>query len=341
MPKKILIIQTAFLGDVILTLPIIQSLKTTYPDCLIDFLCIPYTVEVLQNNANINEVIVYDKHKSGKINGIKKICNYLITKKYELAIIPHRSIRSGMIALLAKIPIRIGFEKLFFNWLYSKTVRYNSENHEVERNLSLIDEYSPVEINKTPQIITKNESILDPIDNIKKAVNISEYKKLIAVAPGSIWFTKRWPIEYYYELCVKLYHEKFLIIFIGGKNDKDTVNILSSKISGSINLCGELNIKETAVLLRRCNLLIANDSAAVHIASSVGLVTIDIYGPTVPEIGFSPLSEGSKVLGYNNLNCRPCQIHGSKKCPVGSFDCMKNITPQFVFEKAKEILGDE
>jgi heptosyltransferase-2 len=339
MSKKILVMQTAFLGDVILSLPIIYNIKRNYPDYLIDFLCIPYTKEVLLGNIYINQVIVYDKHKTGKIEGILDISRYLHSQNYDLAIIPHRSIRSGIIALLAKIPERIGFDKLFFNWLYTSTKIYNRNIHEVDRNLDLLEDFHPDDIRKIPEIITGNEKTHKLPAIFEKINNLPDNTKIIAVAPGSIWETKRWLPEYYHHLCARLAKEKFVVVFIGGKNDRKIVEAISTGLNGTINLCGELDIKGTALILKKCALLIANDSAAIHIASSVDLPAIDIFGPTVPEFGFPPLSKGSINIEDKKLNCRPCGIHGAKKCPVGTFDCMKNISPDLVYDSVKEIVG--
>ena len=333
---KALIIQTAFLGDLILTLPIIQTIKKNQHDSIIDVLCIPYTCSILQNNPYINKTIVFDKHVYKDYSDVYTLGNELKLYKYDYAILPHRSVRSGMIAMLARIKNRIGFKKPFFDWLYTETVEYNSEIHEIDRNLSLLNSFGFKTYYRVPELFPNNfdiSKVNDLLDKIK-------HDRMICVAPGSKWSTKKWGKENYNSLCKELIISGYNVVLIGSKDDMIECNYIQSQNEKIINLCGLLTVNETVVVIKKSSLLISNDSAPVHIASATGTAVIDIYGPTDPSIGFYPISDKSICIQNESLDCRPCSIHGGIVCPIETFDCMNSITPEMVFSKVMDILNE-
>jgi heptosyltransferase-2 len=334
---KVLVIQTAFLGDLILTLPIIQTIKKNQNDSIVDVLCIPYTCTILQNNPYINRTIVFDKHTHRKYSDIYALANDLKSQNYDYAIIPHRSARSGIIAMLARIENRIAFKKLFFDWLYTETVEYNSAIHEIDRNLSLLNSFDFKIYYKVPELFPSHGDIF----KVNILLGKIDYDKMICIAPGSKWNTKKWSKENYSLLCNKLLLNGYNVILIGSKYDTVECEYIKSYNENVFNLCGLLTINETAVVIKKASLLISNDSAPVHIASATGTTVIDIYGPTNPEIGFSPISDKSICIQNKNLNCRPCAIHGGKVCPTKTFDCMNSITPEIVFSKVMDIFNEQ
>jgi heptosyltransferase II len=334
---KILVIQTAFIGDLILTLPMIQTIKKNIPSAKIDVLCIPYTKSILDNNPYINNVIVFDKHQKRKITDLKILSENLDKQNYELAIIPHRSIRSGLIAMMAKIKKRIGFKKPFFDCIYTETIDYPFGIHEIDRNLSLLKSFGFKEYSRIPELFPPGVTELT-VSNLLASNNID--KDFVCIAPGSKWYTKRWLPEYYKILSYKFISSGLPVILIGGNEDGNVCNFITIGTNHIINTCGKLSLQETALLIKKSVLLISNDSAPVHLAGAVNTPVIDIYGPTTPEIGFYPISDKYLSIQIEELNCRPCGIHGGNKCPVGSFDCMKNILPDYVFEKAISIINE-
>ena len=193
---KILIIHTAFIGDIVLSTPLIQKLKDLYPKSEIDYLTLPTNQSVLYNNPNLNEIILYDKKGKDKgIKGFLKVLKILKQKKYDYAVIPHRFIKSILLAKLAKIPDIVGFDVATGSSLLDKKVHYDMKKHEVERLLNLVGyegEKIPVRIYPAKENFVK----------IEKMLTISGYtgkkeQKLILVAPGSQRPEKMWPIEKY------------------------------------------------------------------------------------------------------------------------------------------------
>lgn len=338
--KKILIIQTAFLGDVILTLPLLQVLKKEFPSAEIDFLCIPATSDLLKNNPYIKEVIVYDKNKSG-FKGFLDLIKKLRNKKYDLLISPHRSYRSSLISYFSSAGKTVSFDKSSLSFLYDYKVHYESNIHEIQRNLCLLGPTGKMESQIIKPELFPGESERKKIDKLFTQNKINAGDKLIAIAPGSVWFTKRFPEDKFVKLCDLLESLECKILLIGGKSDSRISDyILTHSVNKNIiNTTRSLSILESAELIRRSSLLITNDSAPLHIANSVGTDVIAIFGATVPSFGFYPYGRSDIVIETNGLSCRPCSIHGGNKCPIGTFECMLKINEENIFESVKKILS--
>lgn len=324
--NKVLIIQTAFLGDVILTLPLVQVLKKYKPELRIDFLCIPETADILKSNPDINQVILYDKRQYKGIRKLFNLTNKLKKNKYDLIISPHRSARSALITYFTSARYSIAFDTSAFRSLYKIKIPYQKDIHEIHRNLSLL---KPLGINEN-QIIKPDIYIGDSerkrIDEIFEAHNFKSSDKVVAIAPGSAWFTKRFPQEKFLKLIQNL-NKQIKITLIGGKNDILIGEYLKSNYNNSnlTNLIGELSILESAEAIRRSQILITNDSAPLHIGNAVETDVYAIFGSTIPQFGFYPYGKNDIVFEINGLACRPCGIHGRTACPLGTLECMMAI----------------
>lgn len=342
MNRKIVVLQTAFIGDVILTLPMVQLLKKRYPTVAIDFIATKRASGVLQNHPDISEVIIYDKYGEDKgFKGFRRLTDLLKSKKYDAAIVPHRSIRSALLIYLSKITTRIGFNRSAGKIFFTHVEKYRFDLHEVERNISLL---KPLLIETQKKELPRLYPSLEDKKIVGKILfeeEILETSRLIGIAPGSVWNTKRWTKEGYLQLVRKLLSEKYIICFIGGKEDVKLCNeiINNTTPGGVVNLSGKLTLLQSAELIRRCRVLITNDSSPVHLAAAVDVPVVAIFGPTVSSFGFAPYSNGSVIVDINDLDCRPCAIHGGDKCPIGTFDCMRKITHEIVFEKVVEVLN--
>jgi heptosyltransferase-2 len=336
--KKILVIQTAFIGDVILTLPLVQVCKRTVPEAAIDFIAIPSTAPLLRNHPDIRQVIVFDKKNTEKgIRGILKIARRIKAEQYDLALIPHRW--SAEIAWLGRVPETIGFDISARAFLLKKKVKYERNIHETERNLKLL---TPLGINwdsKELPNIYPGDGDRNAVNQLLTTWNIPTSDKCVAAAPGSVWNTKRWLEERFVELCQSLVRTGFETILVGGKEDGELCARIQQKVNSPLvhNASGNLSLLESAELIRRCRVLVSNDSGPMHLAVAVRTPVIGIFGPTVPAFGFSPFGERDAVIEIKDLSCRPCSIHGGKKCPIRTFDCMVRITSEQVFLKVKEL----
>ncbi|OGC88847.1 MAG: lipopolysaccharide heptosyltransferase II [candidate division Zixibacteria bacterium RBG_16_48_11] len=335
--KRILIIQTAFPGDLILTTPLIRTAKEKYPDSELHILVIPQTQELLKNNPHIKGMIVYAK-KGGNGLGFWQAVKKLKSMQFDLALIPHRSFRSGLLAKLANCKRRVGFKNSAGRIFLTDRVEYRLDQHEMVRNLSLLGfegaQPEPVlaELFPGKEEYSKVEAFLE-----KGNAKIGD--DLVCIAPGSVWATKRWLPERFAqvgELLMK--KEQVKVVLIGSGDDYRLAEEIASMMAvRPINACGKLNLLESAALISKAKLVISNDSAPTHMAVAMRTPVITIFGSTVPEFGFYPYGE-SNVIIQKQLYCRPCGIHGLKRCPEGHFRCMKEISAEEVFLAAEKIL---
>jgi heptosyltransferase-2 len=339
-PKKILVFQTAFLGDVILTLPMIQVLKRSFPEAMIDVVTTPAASPLLQH-PDISTVIPFDKRKTQRgIGGILSLARRIRLRRYDIAIVPHRSFRSALVVALGGIPIRIGFSTASGKFLYTHIEKYDKDRHEIERNLNLL---SALDISVTAKELPSlypDESAVRTVDKFLFEREILRDHTIVAVAPGSVWNTKRWLADRYAELSLKLAERGCEVVIIGGREDADIGRSIveSAKHKLVHDATGKLTLPESAELIGRCSVLVTNDSAPLHLGVALRTPVVAIFGATIPEFGFAPYGERDVVIETRGLHCRPCGIHGGKTCPTGTFDCMNRIETQMVYDAIVKLL---
>lgn len=330
--EKILIIQTAFPGDAILTLPLTKFLKTK--GYFVSVLCIPATENIFSNSPCVDETIVYDKrHRNKGFKGLISIISKIRAKKFVKIYSPHRSFRSTLIAYLSGTKLTYSFDKSSFSFLYSKKVKYDINRHEVFRNLELAGFSNEISLSEL-----KPEIRFSDLKNELALIFKDNFQKTIVIAPGSVWNTKIYPAEYFREICKIMLEKKYRIILVGSGDDLSVCNFISESSDEILNLAGKLSIIESISLISKCDLVIANDSAPTHMAQCTDTPVLTIYCSTVPEFGFYPVWNNSKFIGVNNLACKPCGIHGYKECPKKHFKCGWDLKPDSVIEKIEEIL---
>ncbi|MBT7788013.1 MAG: glycosyltransferase family 9 protein [Calditrichaeota bacterium] len=325
---RILIIQTAFIGDVILMTSLIRAVRNHFPKSIITALTLPGSAPIIQNQ--VDSVIKFDKHdKQNRRKNWDETLRRVKDSQFDLALIPHRSFRSGLLASKAGIPTRIGFSRGSGSIFHTIKVKYPKNLYEGERNLRLLDPLSIIECSGLPHLVpseSDNQTVSDI--HMKLSLNAGKYA---VIAPGSIWFTKRWPADYYAEL-VTTFQEKANLntLVVGGKEDQLLGNDV--QINKEFNLSGKLSLMESAALIRDSAFLIAGDSAPSHLATAMGSRQIIIFGSTSPKFGFAPDTENAKIIEAKNLWCRPCTNHGRRQCPLWTkFRCMREITPNDIF----------
>ncbi len=335
MGTKILIIQTAFIGDAILTLPLIQEVYKRYKNPSIDVICIPSTKDIFSSSPYVNKTFVLDKKNKHK--SILQTIKFALTirkNNYELLLSPHRSFRTSLVVLLSGAKNKIGFDVASLSFVYSEKIKYEKDFHEVKRNLSLLNDKKLLENWKIlPECILPelDESIAGEIKG----------KRFITIAPGSVWATKKYPWEYFSVVISELINDGFEIALIGGSEDKELCEKIKNhtdKSNGILNFAGKLNLLESISLLKRSELLISNDSAPTHMGMCADIPVLTIYCSTVPEFGFYPYNGKSAFVSYNELDCKPCGIHGHDKCPVKTFDCGKKLLPSDILKEVYILL---
>lgn len=340
-PKRILVFQTAFLGDVILTLPMIQLLHRQYPAAEIDVVTTPKAAELLMNHPAVSTIIKFDKRNAQKgMKGIAAMAVFLNQRNYDLAVAPHRSLRTSAILALSGIKERIGFSNAAGRFLYKHVVRYSKTLHEIDRNISML---IPLGIKNTDRELPTLHPSTGDEEYIGKFLferELLNQERMIAVAPGSVWNTKRWPVERFAQLSVMLAEAGYEILIIGGKEDAELGSAIveTAKHKHIYNATGKLTLLQSAELIGRCKALITNDSAPLHMAVAMRTPVAAIFGATVPSFGFGPYGDHDIVIETKDLDCRPCAIHGGNTCPIGTFVCMKNIEAERVYRSVERLL---
>lgn len=310
--KKILVIQTAFLGDVILSTPLISELRRLFPEATIDVLVKKGNEGLLANNSKIRHVYTLDK-SNGKWRSISTLIRTFRTNKYDLLINLHRFGSSGIISVLSGAKEVCGFDKNPFSRLYHKRYphRIGDGTHEVSRNLSIIQDLGGQALIR-PEIFPSEED--------KRWVETFQKKPYLVIAPASVWFTKQLPESKWVEICNQT---EDLVFIIGAASDSDLAERIRVRTTNPqvVNLCGQLSLLQSAALMKgaiRCHV---NDSGPLHLASAVNAPVTAYFCSTIPSFGFGPLSDDSKINEVKGLTCRPCGIHGHRTCPEGHFRC--------------------
>ncbi len=326
--NKIVVIQTAFLGDVIMSTPLIRALREVFSSSEIDVLTIPETSIIFKECPYITNVLVFDKKKSWrKIVFFLELVFVLRKRNYDLAISIQGSLTSSLLMVLGGIPTRVGFAR---QKLVTISVTHEKGLHIRERYISLVKPFSNNNFDLQTEIFWSND------EQHKAQQIIQSFREkgrfLVGVAPGSVWNTKRWLKEYFVMLLSRLELKNIQVVLIGGSEDRFLCEeIIEKSKAKALNLAGRLSVLESAAVIQQLDLMITNDSAPLHIANAVQTDVIAIFGPTVRRFGCYPYRANDKMLEID-LYCRPCSKHGGKKCPEKHFRCMRDLKPAMVFE---------
>jgi ADP-heptose:LPS heptosyltransferase len=313
--QKFLIIQTAFLGDVILATPVVSELRRLFPDGQIDILVRKGNEGLVQNNPHLNHTWIFDK-KLGKWKQIRQLIQKIRKEKYDTVINLHRFGSSGLITWRSGAKNKIGFDKNPFSFSYSKKIKHEIGNgkHEVERNLETIAHLGANQ---------KLRPSLFPSDFDFDKVKSFKAQDYFILAPASVWFTKQLPESKWIELAQQL-STRGNVYLIGGPSDHALCERIreAAALPESSNLAGKLSLMESAALIKSAERCYVNDSGPLHLASAMNTPTTAFFCATIPAFGFGPLADNSEIRETpESLDCRPCGLHGGKSCPKGHFKC--------------------
>jgi heptosyltransferase-2 len=328
---RIAVLQTAFSGDVVLVTPIFEALRDLYKNCHISAIVRPESVCLLKNNPNIDAIVSFDKYGSDRgFWGLWRIAGKI--RAFDMAFVIQRHFRTALIPFLAGVKKRVGYD-IGFRLFYTKSIKYQSDTHEVLRCLQLAGIEAKM-LKYRPKIYLDDATLFGAEKRLHEN-NIQD--RYVVIAPGSIWPTKRYS---QYDTVINSINErlKMPVILVGSADDRLIAKGISDRCRHvTIDLTGKTTLIESAALISKASLVISNDSAPAHIAAAFDTPVVMIMGPTVSSFGFTPYSDKSKVVDIGNLYCRPCSSHGSKKCPEGHFRCMKELNPAKILEAAESL----
>ncbi len=337
--RSVLVLQTSFLGDSLLTLPLLRRLKESLPGARVSVLTLPKNAGVFRGSPWVDEVLLDDKRgRHGGPLGAWRIAGELKTRGFDLAVIPHRSFRSALVAYLAGIPRRVGFAASAGRFLLTDTVPFAWLTHDLERNLALARPLggasAPVQ-GEARYIVPAPPS--DALQTRLAEAGVAPGARLAGVHPGAAWETKRWLPERFAELCRRLKAAGVTPVLVGGPGDA-ALGAEIARASGAADLVGKTDLEELKSLMGLLALFVTNDSGPMHLAAAAGVPVVAVFGATTRELGFFPYGSGHRVVEAD-LACRPCGLHGAKSCPEGHFLCMRLLSVDRVFEACRQALS--
>jgi heptosyltransferase-2 len=339
---RILVVQTAFLGDVVLTLPLLEAVRQRFPDARIELLTVPAHALMLQDQPGVEAVLTYDKRGSQRgIRGFVSIARHLRTQRYDVVLSPHRSLRSALLVACSGSARRIGFDRPLTRWAYTATVVRAARAHEIERNLQLLSA-----LGVEPASISTRLLLHVPPERRQKAetyfarCGVAPEAVLVGLIPGSQWGTKRWPAERFAALSERLTRTlQTHVALFGGPQDRALADAITRTCRTPVfDLVGQTPLQDLPAYLERCTVVVSNDTGPMHIAAALDKPILALFGPTTPALGFAPYGVPWEEVSVP-LPCRPCHAHGPHRCPLEHWRCMMDISVEQVASGLQRLLA--
>ncbi len=349
--RSIAVWNTAFLGDAILTLPLLQTLRKAWPEARLDFYTRKGFAALFSSHSAISNVYEYDKRGSAKgFGAAMAFGRELRSRNYDIWVSAHQSLRSAFIAGQSGAPLRLGYDTPKLNRIfYTKTVsRKFTELHEVERLLQLAAGLGITQFYAWPEI-----------ELPAKAENMAENlfvplkgRPVLGLHPGSVWATKRWPEEYFAQVALLALEKGARVMLFAGPGEEANAAAVLQVLSASgknyvigqgadadvLDMSARLSLPELAACIARLSCYVSNDSGPMHLAWSQRVPLVALFGPTVRDLGFAPRGAESVLLEVADCDCRPCGLHGPAVCPKGHHKCMRELVPLLVWPEVEKRL---
>lgn len=333
--KKILIIDLAFIGDVILATPVTRALKSKWPKAEITMLTVPITQPVAQMNPYVDNTLIYDKRGAHKgLSGMWQMAKELKQYKFDLAVCMNFAVRGAVVAWMARIPYRLGYDaqhaSFFLTWAAShirKGIKHETENHlEVLEPFGFSTEDTSLKLEPPVEAISSMEAKYKQYD-IEKG-------KYYVVCPMGSYERKNMPISMAAQL-IRDIKNTYPVYLIGGTKEK--IELMGYAQAGQLSeahvFAGTLDLQELAVFIKNAAGMVTVDTGPMHIAQAVDCPTIAVFGPTDPTV-WGPRNENSCYI-YTREQCSPCWGKGECKDNV----CIKKIKAKDLYEKLQQYSG--
>ncbi len=322
--KKLLIVRLSSLGDILLTTPLIRTIKKKYPDIETDFVLRKEYYDLLKLNPYINKIHLFDHEESET----DKFESAIQRNKYDLVIDLQNNIRSKNLLKNCSAEI-VSLKKNNIK----KFLLIHFKINKLKNAPPIPEKYA-----RTIKDFELDNEGLDLFTDKNSFYFDADTTKLIGLCPGAKHFTKMWSKDYFIELGNLLEQNGYQVVLFGGKNDKQLCTEIKSELSNTIDLSNNDDILQTAADMKMCKTIFCNDSGLMHTAIAVKVPVIAFFGSTVREFGFTPYKSKSVVLENDKLSCRPCSHIGRSKCPKKHFKCMLDISPQLAYNKLKSFI---
>ena len=336
---KILLVQTSFLGDIILSTPLIGALKDRFANASIWMLTTPGGAELVNRDPYLDGVLVFDKrNRDAGLGGLWQTARRLKIHQFDSAYSLHRSARTALLLWLSRIPQRIGYRQAKLHFLYHRTLSRPTAPHDVIRNLSLLAGDIPEEDiqNGSLRLFAPGlDELSPPARNIFEQL---ENKAYVVLVPGSAWHTKKWYWRNYRKVARHFRDQGYPVVLLGTSADAMTTKAIARDMH-IIDLAGQTSIADAMFMVKHAALVVCNDSMSQHLCSAFRVPNVAIFCATSPKFGFGPWQNHAVVVEKMDLACKPCHRHGSVKCPTGTEACMRELPPRSVIEAAERLLS--
>jgi len=340
------VLQTSFLGDMVLTTPLLERLAASGP---VHVVATPASAPLLAHHPAVRSVLVFDKRGADRgLGGLRRVAARLRALGAARAYLAQGSARTAALAWMAGIPERVGFETSGGRLFTTRRVPYARDQHHAVRLWQLANAPGDAALPAHPlrPSLYPGPEEHAAVDRLLEAAGVLPHTPLIALAPGSVWATKRWPS--FDALAARLSTERgpapARLVVLGAASDAALARAIADAVTSRggapvIDATGRLTLLGSAALIGRSRVLVTNDSAPLHLASAMNTPTVALFGPTVPALGFGPLAEQRVVLELAGLACRPCHAHGPMTCPLGHWHCMRALDATQVAAEVQQRVG--
>ena len=338
---EILVVQTAFLGDIVLTTPLLRELKRAQPGSKTTVATTPLGAALLGGHPAVDALHVLDKRGATKGPlGMLRALDSLRRVRFDASIAAQRSSRTGIVVRFAGGPTRVGFRGAPGAWAYTDRVTWDGDLHAVHRYLALAAPLGGRPDADPQPTLHVDATARAWVDELLRSHGIAPADPLLAISPGSIWGTKRWTPEGFASVARSVRDLGLRPVLVGSPDEAALCGTIAELASGGVPiLAGTTGIRELVALLARARALVVNDSGPGHVASAVGTPVVAIFGPTVPAFGYTPFGSGNVIVEHEALPCRPCDRHGPQVCPLGHHHCMTEIPAARVIEAVARVVG--
>ncbi|NPA25357.1 MAG: lipopolysaccharide heptosyltransferase II [Deltaproteobacteria bacterium] len=332
---RILLVQTSFLGDTILSTPLIAALKKLHPQAELWMMTTPLAATLVKRDPLLAGVITFAKRdtESG-LGGLWKQARKLRALNFDLVYSLHRSARTSLLLYLSRIPRRIGFRNARLGFLYHELRTRPQKLHDVERNLALLDSERHPDLPDSLRLFAPEIGELPP----EIRAELPAPRSYVMMVPGSAWETKRWSTEGYRRVAEYLCGKGIDVVLTGSPEEAAICEEVAAGLK-VLNLAGRSDLESAIYLARNARLLICNDSMALHLASAFKTPTVTVFCATVPAFGFGPWQNPkARIVEHPDLACRPCARHGGRKCPNRTWACSRELKADTVIGAVAELL---
>ena len=331
----LLVAQTSFLGDVVLTTPLLTALRERLRPRRLAVLVRPEAAALLEGHPDVDAVLADDKRGADRgFSGLARVAGRVRRERYDLAVSPHRSLRTAIVLAAARIPRRVGFDESRGAFLYHERVHRDRSLHDVQRNLALAEPFGGS--TGAPRL----HVAVQPAAAARAASLLPEGGgPLVGMAPGSVWDTKRWTPDGFAGVLRGLREQGARVVVLGAASERPIADeVVRLAGGGATVLAGRTDLATMVAVVDRLALLVANDSAPMHIACARDVPVVAVFCATTPAFGYGPWGARSAVV-QADLECRPCARHGGRLCPRGTQDCIRLVRPGAVLAAARAVLA--